>query len=405
MAKTRITKATIDDAMKFAKLLGQPRVLYDTELTGFMFRAAKSGGGSYSVEYRLVTRSQYPQRFVIGKASILSPDEARREAKKLLGRVAAGEDPQAAKQLGRDKAAGLTFGALAALYFDYREDETRRKGSGSNYWNDARGVFRREIPGPLANRAAALVTRADLRRALDTARERAASAEQWLYDILPGVFRWGIEREHLSTSPADGLTPPPARKRRERVLSPDELRALLRALDGLSYPWGPMVRLLVFTGSRLNEVARMAWKEADLAGALWTLPAERSKNGREHALELSQEAVALLGALPKRPGGYVFTTSGRTPVSGFSKMKRRLDAALGPDFPPWRLHDLRRTFATLMADELGVDEKLIDHLLNHWTGRGGVAGIYQRAKYLAKRREAVNLWGAYLRGLYEKRME
>jgi integrase len=101
----------------------------------------------------------------------------------------------------------------------------------------------------------------------------------------------------------------------------------------------------MLTGQRRDEVARMTWGEVDLEGRLWTLPKARVKNNRPHDVPLSRAAVAILEALPRIGDNFVLTVNGNAASSNFSTNRRRLDALLRPEIPPWRLHDLRRTCA------------------------------------------------------------
>ena len=113
-------------------------------------------------------------------------------------------------------------------------------------------------------------------------------------------------------------------------------------------------------------------------------------------------AVGLLQGLPRSPSGYVLTTTERTPVSGYSKAKTALDAKLAElgEVAPWRIHDLRRTFATHAAEYLAIDEGVIERLLNHIsTTHGGLKGVYQRQTYRDKRRAAMEAWGRYVENL------
>jgi integrase len=128
-------------------------------------------------------------------------------------------------------------------------------------------------------------------------------------------------------------------------------------------PYGPLVRLLLLTGQRRAEVAEMRWSEIDFKTRAWTLPKERAKNGVAHTVPLLPQAVEILETLPRIAGedDLVFTSNGKTPVSGFSKAKARIDAVL-PDLPHWTFHDLRRTFASGCA-KLGVNLPVIEKLL------------------------------------------
>jgi integrase len=158
----------------------------------------------------------------------------------------------------------------------------------------------------------------------------------------------------------------------------------------------------------------MMWEELDLERGIWRLPSAeeyqpaRTKNGEEHIVDLSPAAVDILAALPGERRGLVFTTTGTTSVSGFSKVKDRLDALMAgelqrelnqPDYKlkPWRTHDLRRTAATWMGEQLDADQGVVERILNHVSGtQGGLMGIYQRQEYREKRRNALLAWGVFI---------
>ena len=153
-----------------------------------------------------------------------------------------------------------------------------------------------------------------------------------------------------------------------------------------AYPFGLLTRALLLTGQRRNEVAHMRWPEIDVDGAMWHLPAVSTKTGRAHDVPLSSAMLDLLASTPRYGGDFVFSTrGGAVPVSGFSKAKARLDGLL-PDMPPWRFHDLRRTFATHL-EELGTARSVIAALLNH--AGGSVTDVYTRAGLATDKRNAV----------------
>src|SRR5262249_49779687 len=153
--------------------------------------------------------------------------------------------------------------------------------------------------------------------------------------------------------------------------------------------FGPMVKLLLLTGCRLREVSGM--QRAELNGATWTIPGSRTKNKRAHVVPLAPSVIKVIESAPVIEGcKYVFSTNGRTPVSGFSKLKRRLDRAMGAS--SWRLHDLRRTAATGMAD-IGIAPHVVEAALNHVSGaKASVAGIYNRAQYSDEKLDALRRW-------------
>jgi integrase len=183
-------------------------------------------------------------------------------------------------------------------------------------------------------------------------------------------------------------------------LTSSELVAFWRVADAERREFGALLKLLLLTGSRLNEVAGMQRAELSDDGATWTIPGERTKNGRVHVVPLSplvRELIASVGT----GTDLVFTANGTTVVSGWSKIKNRLDAAM--QIPPWRFHDLRRTCATGMA-ELGIAPHIVEAVLNHVSGaRAGVAGTYNRAAYAGEKKAALERWAAHVEGLIDGR--
>ena len=192
----------------------------------------------------------------------------------------------------------------------------------------------------------------------------------------------------------------------------------LGANGQLEAPFGPLYLLLFATGQRREEVAGLDWAELDRASATWTLPRERSKNGEANIVPLNRHAMAALDRIAsqeeaERPAwprrGLVFTTTGQSPVSGYSRAKSRLDALMGqlahddalaagmdPEsvaVAPWRLHDARRTLATALQ-RLGVRFEVTEAVLNHTAGasRSGVAAVYQRHGWGPEKRAALDAW-------------
>lgn len=126
---------------------------------------------------------------------------------------------------------------------------------------------------------------------------------------------------------------------RERVLSVDELRLCWTEAEREGYPFAPCVQLLMLTGQRRGEVSGMRWSELDLENATWTIPASRAKNGCTHIVPLSPVAIEIIVALPRFLGSdHVFTTTGISPISGFGRLKERLDTAFGTGAEEWRFH-------------------------------------------------------------------
>ena len=195
-------------------------------------------------------------------------------------------------------------------------------------------------------------------------------------------------------NPVIGTEAPAEDRRRDRVLSPAEMVAVWKACDGRG-EFGVIVRLLMLTGARRDEVAGLRRPELDLDRALWILPAARSKNGLEHEVPLSRQALAQL-ATRDRVGLCVFGRRGRSPFSGFSRSKERLDRELGETVAPWTLHDIRRSVVTHMV-ELGITPHVVEACINHVSGhRAGVVGTYNRATYREPKQAALQAWADHL---------
>jgi integrase len=226
--------------------------------------------------------------------------------------------------------------------------------------------------------------------------------------VLQWVLDHGVKRHWIVANPAlhIELKSDNRSSGRDRVLKEDELVQVWNAADGMGWPYGCAVQMLILTAARRNEVAALKWSEIDAAAAMWHLPAERAKNGEAHDAHLAAETLALLkshpdckdGQLPSK--GFVFS-NGAKAIAGFSKYKRALDAKvlelIRLDEPkgkltPWRIHDIRRTAATHMAG-MGFGLAVVERILNHrGVSRTGVAGIYQRAEFLPERKAALDAW-------------
>jgi integrase len=220
-----------------------------------------------------------------------------------------------------------------------------------------------------------------------------------MHAVLSKMFNWLAEKRRIGASPMAALKRPSPSRARDRALNNQEIVAFWKATDKIAPPFGAVFKLMLLTGSRLNEVARMEIGELSNDGVVWTIPGNRTKNHRIHVVPLPSLAQTILKGVARSPESrFVFSTNQKTPVSGFSKTKRRLDAMM-KDVSPWRLHDLRRTCATGMA-EIGVPPHIIELCLNHVSGaRAGVAGIYNRAEQMAERRAAIERWADHVAGL------
>jgi integrase len=314
--------------------------------------------------------------------------------------TADGKDPQAEKIEARAKAAD-TLGRVADDYLKHAKKKQKPRSYAETErhlltnWKPLNSVSvfhlrRRQVAARLAE--------------IETERGRVTAARARA--ALSAMFNWAIrEGFDIAANPVLGTNRPPEPKSRERVLADRELAEIWRGCRDDDY--GRIIKLLMLTGQRRNEVGGMRSTEID--GDTWTIPGTRTKNHREHVLPLPDFALALIDASPRRTNcDYVFGDGPRCKgddhrgFSGWSKAKAALDERIvgmrrKTTKLDWRLHDLRRTAATVMADRLGVLPHIVEVILNHLGGhRAGVAGIYNRAKYEAEVRRALQAWAEHV---------
>jgi integrase len=214
---------------------------------------------------------------------------------------------------------------------------------------------------------------------------------------------WLQRERRIGQSPISSLHPPAAPKSRDRVLTGPELALLWAATDPTHEPlFGPPIRLLILLGQRLGEVVGMRATELsqDANGnVIWSLPGTRTKNGRPHTIALPKMARDILASVP-RVGDLIFSTNGVRPISGWSRASSRIAARMASiarkEVAEFRLHDLRRTAATGMA-ELGIPTDTIEAVLNHVSGvRASVAGTYNRATLGPQKAAALEAWSQHV---------
>jgi integrase len=212
---------------------------------------------------------------------------------------------------------------------------------------------------------------------------------------ISALFTYALGTGIADANPVVGTIKAGEEVRRDHVILDAELGAIWRACPGTDH--GRVVKLLLLTAQRRDEVANMRWSELDLAMGLWTVPGERTKNGLVHEVPLSELAMQILTEAPRRNGRELVFGDGAGGFSGWSRSKARLDARVGSAvLRPWRLHDLRRTAATGMAN-LGVQPHVVEAVLNHVSGhKAGVAGIYNRAQYKDEKRDALQRWSYHV---------
>ena len=350
---------------------------------------------------RVLRQGKWKQeRISLGKVGETTLAEAREAAKKTLATASAGQVPDDVAKVRREtlvKESANSFGKVRADFLPLY----RVKRGGKLYPPSASSLHRMgavlESLSDWDDRPMSSITKAEIQAWHDgyVATGREAGANLYLSAVRT-FFRWAKGRGIIDYDPSADVVKSGAIQARERVLTQNELIALWKA-TGDDLPYHRIVRLLILTGQRRLEVGGMEWRELDVEAGLWTLPAARTKNRRQHLIPLSPAVLAILKAQP-RTSELVFPNARGTAFSDWSGSKRELDGVLG--FEPWRLHDLRRTWVTHASEDLGIAPHIVESAVNHVSGfRAGVAGVYNKALYLTERRQAFDAWANHVLAL------
>jgi integrase len=401
----KLTKATVG---RLALPSGRAEtIVFDEDLPGFGLRLRAGGSAVWVAQYRVGAKQR---RATLGKLATLDPEIARRAAKQVLAKADLGEDHQAERRKRQAKAA-VTFKAIADQYLAVVARAQKAKTHSERLRHLDRDWK------PFHNRPLHEIERRDVAaRLVLVAEAHGPIASNRARATLSAFYAWAIGHGLAETNPVVGTVKAGQERSRDRALTAEEIAAVWRNAGIGDY--GCIVRLLLLTGQRRGEVAGMRWPEIDLGRGIWTLPAERSKNGLAHAVPLSGQAKTLLSGIERRGDRELLFGSAEGPFSGWGLPKRRVDAriarnraaarlgrvlAIGekpsPDdaLPPWTLHDLRRTVVTGM-NELGMAPHVVEAVVNHISGRAraGVAGVYNRATYATEKRMALQAWADHL---------
>jgi integrase len=368
---------------KTVNALQAGNVISDTEIRGFSARRWPSGAVSYDLRYRAPSGER--RRLSLGLHGTITADEARKLAKKRAGEVADDRDPVTERKLASATAANTVNAVLDSYVKRYLNNKRSAPAQIS--------AFDRLVRPHIGSRSIYDLTRTDMAKLFDGIEdERGPVMADRTLAYLRKAFRWQQARDDNFISPIiAGMARTSTKERaRSRTLTDDELRAIWKATEGEG-TFQALVRFLLLTAARRDEAARMTWDE--ISGTYWTLPAARNKTKVDLVRPLSKTALA---SLPPKITGcpFVFSTDGTTPISGYSKLKDRLDEASG--VTGWRIHDLRRTARSLMS-RAGVNSDHAELALGHVLT--GVKGTYDRHAYYAEKLEALEKLAQQLRAI------
>ena len=353
--------------------------IFDLGYPGLALRIGHGGARSFVLFHRVKGKLK---RTTLGRW----PSTSLKEARNAWRNVAEGKDPIPGRQ-------------SKALLFDTVIEEWLRRDQSSNKPSTLYAVSRmveRDLLPAWRGRPVDEINKRDVIDLLDAIVDRGAPVKaRQTFAHANRFFRWCIERDILTANPMAGLKRPGNGKSRDRVLTDAELVKVWRGTEKIGQ-LGQVVRLLILTGARREEMTKLRWSE--VCGDHLHLEGNRTKNGEVHIIPLSKPARKLIETLPRIAGSdFVFTSDGKKPLSGWARPKADLDDV--SDVTGWRIHDIRRTVATGLQ-KLSIGLQVVESILGHVSGsRAGVVGIYQRHTYDAEKRAALDAWGAHVASL------
>jgi integrase len=371
---------------------------FDFSLPGFSLRLTEKGVKTWCVSYRFVGKWT---RYTFATFPIIKLAEARQMAADALHDVAHGINPATKKKVERNSE---TFDYLAKEYLE-RHAKPNKKS-----WEEDERIINRDLLPVFGGTRAKDITRRDVRTLLDRKAITAPIMANRIRATLRKMFNWAILNEIVETNPVH-LVPLPAKdRRRDRILSEDEIKAVWNALDKevsqtrISHRkrqaiTAASLKLRLITAQRGGEVMSMEWSEID--DDWWTIPGGKTKNGLTHRVPLTPFALRVLEEMrtlaeetgnKKRPlSQYVFPSPKTyAPMANPQKALERIHAATGIQF---RGHDLRRTAASMMTG-MGIPRLTVSKILNHV--EPGVTAVYDRHSYDKEKRQALAEWSKRL---------
>jgi integrase len=379
---------------------GKRDVVWDGALPSFGVRVTDKGSVSFFVMRRPAGGSSLV-RVGLGAYPATSLAEARQRARQALSDLTAGVNPIERRTAEKAAEAKRAANTVDSVVDDFVSKYASNKRTGAVIGQ----LLRRELVSRWTGRPINEITRSDVVDMIEAIAERSPSAARQAWIYTQRLYGWAINRGTygLEVSPCDrisitDLTGSP--KARERVLADWEVRIICKAAERAGWPLSPFVRLLFVLGCRRGELAEMQRDELDLDRGLWSLPGSRVKNEQPRTIPLPSQAVEILRAIPKsEDGSFVFTTTeGERPISGFSKLKARLDKLIAEDEPEralgaWTIHDIRRTMRTHLS-ALPIGGTIAEMMIGH--KQRGIRAVYDRYAYLDEQRAGFELWAQRL---------
>jgi integrase len=379
-----------DTRIKTFKPESSDEVLWDETDAGFGVRYVNGAPSSYISKFSIAGRQG---KVSLGKVSQISLKKARLKAQHHNGQVADKTDPRTARRrAASDIRSARTMASLIDDFEAHMRHKNRSPGHIARTKQFLADYFKALHAYPLREIDKAAVAE-ELRK---IKKERGAISMTRARAGLHAFFTWAMGEDFAQLNPVSGTVKYEAEVR-EHVIEPEELAAIWKALPEGDY--GDIVKLLLLTGLRREQVGGLRKSEVDLDKGEIKLPgkAGRSKNRKPFVIPLSKQAVAILERrAPRRDSEYVFG-EGEAGFSGWSNCKERLDKKLGDAVEPWQLHDFRRSLNTLGQSKCKLQPHILDACLSHVAFiQSGVRKHYNLYSYADEKRDALQCWADYL---------
>lgn len=380
-----------------------------------------SGAMSWALRYRSPVDGR-TRKLTLGQCLKSNPNikTAREKARSAKEMIADGLDPGDQKQAQKEKA--KNYENTVSVQLDRYLDRHVRANNKQSTIKEVERLVETFVRPNWGRRKIDTIARRDVVALLDKIIDRGTgTTANRVFALVRKFSNWGVERGVIEVSFTEGLKAPAKERSRARVLTDQEIQWLWKS-TGSNHVFDSLIRTALLTGARRSEVAGMNRRELDINNESpeWHIPAERTKNTKAHVVPLSKLAVTTIDNIPMmNKSKLIFTTTGETPFSGFTKSKRRLDETMiklarkeaeerGDDpaevnINPWTIHDLRRTCASGLA-ALGIRVEVTEAVLNHKSGSfAGIVSVYQRHDYADEKRRALNAWSEHIEYLISGR--
>ena len=380
-----ITKRTVD-------ALKPGQQITDSRTRGFRARCLPSGLVTFSLRYRNGGGQRH--ELPLGLHGTVTVDQARKLAMQKAGEVAGGADPAAERKVETARAANTVNSVLDERLVFLRQGKKRSA-------DEVGRIFDRHVRPAIGDKVIYDLERDDVSAMLKRIAAQASQMARCVRANLNAAFEWHRDNDgRFNQLVMPSLKSVAAPSKRDRILDRDEIRDLWAALETMDGVFPALVRTLLLTACRRDEVASMHTRE--IRGDVWTIPASRYKTKRNHVMPL---VAAIRAVLPAKADGFLFASNGfDRPFDGFSKAKARLDQAIAElrqrdgrkPMPHWTLHDLRRTARSHMEDA-GILPHIAERLLGHVLGK--IEGTYNHKDYSVEKADALVKWAAYIDGI------